>query len=166
MAGKEIIPGEAMEAKLRAAAAARDRADTFLFARTDARAIHGLDEALRRAERYLKAGADGVFIEAPESVEELARIGREFRHVPQIANMLEGGGRTPRLSPAELGAMGFAVIAYPTTLIYRLVHDLRVALADLKAGRPMPADRATDFEGFKQLVGFGAWGALQDRFRG
>src|SRR5262245_28891681 len=81
MAGKDVVPAEFMEKKLRAAAAARDSKETFLIARTDARAIHGLDDALRRGERYLKAGADGVFIEAPESPDELARIGAEFRHV-------------------------------------------------------------------------------------
>ena len=113
MAGKDVVPADVMEKKLRAAAAARDSKETFLFARTDARGVHGLDEALRRGERYLKAGADGIFIEAPENIDELRKVGETFRHVPQIANMLEGG-RTPLLPPAELHAMGFAIVAYPT----------------------------------------------------
>ena len=71
------------------ATGARDSRETFLVARTDARAIHGLDEALRRAERYLKAGADGIFVEAPETLDELRKVGSTFRGVPQIANMLE-----------------------------------------------------------------------------
>ena len=91
MAGKDVIDADVMAAKLRAAAAARRNPDTFLIARTDARAVHGLDEALRRAELYLEAGADGVFVEAPQTVDELARIGRAFEGVPQMANMLEGG---------------------------------------------------------------------------
>ncbi len=102
MAGKDVIEADAMAAKVRAAADARRSAELFIIARTDARAVHGLDDALRRAEMYLKAGADGLFIEAPQSAEELARIGRAFAGVPQLANMLEGGGRTPVLPPHEL----------------------------------------------------------------
>src|SRR6516164_4379942 len=97
MAGKDVIDADAMAAKLRAAVAARRGADLFIIARTDARAVYGLDEALRRAEIYLKAGADGLFIEAPQSIDELTRIGRMFQGVPQLANMVEGGGRTPVL---------------------------------------------------------------------
>src|SRR5206468_11729405 len=110
--------------------------DLFIIARTDGRAVHALDDALRRAEMYLKAGADGLFIEAPQSVEELAQIGRTFQGVPQIANMLEGGGRTPVLPPHELYRLGFAMIAYPTALIFRVSRTIETALADLKAGPP------------------------------
>src|SRR5438132_7983873 len=112
MAGKAVIPAELMAAKLRAAVAARRSGDLFIIARTDARAVHDLDEALRRAELYLKAGADGLFIEAPQSIDELARVGRTFQGVPQIANMVVGGGRTPVLPPEELARLGFAMIAY------------------------------------------------------
>jgi 2-methylisocitrate lyase-like PEP mutase family enzyme len=162
MAGKDVVPTEAMEKKLRAAAAARDSTETFLIARTDARAIHGLDDALRRGERYLKAGADGVFIEAPESPEELARIGAEFRHVPQIANMLEGG-RTPILSPAELASLGFAMVAYPTSLIFRVARVLESALQELRAGR-LPRERLVTFDQFKTMMNFTDWATVEDRF--
>ena len=135
MSGKEVIDAEAMAGKLRAAAGARNNGDLFIIARTDARAVHGLDEALRRAELYLKAGADGLFVEAPQSVEELARVGRTFQGVPQIANMVEGGGRTPVLPADELFRLGFAMVAYPTTLIFRVARAIEDALADLKAGR-------------------------------
>src|SRR5262249_9164394 len=131
MAGKDVIEAEAMAAKLRAAAAARSSADFFIIARTDARAVHGLDEALRRGELYLKSGADGLFIEAPQSIEELARIGQTFKGVPQLANMLEGGGRTPVLPPNELHRLGFVMVAYPTTLIFRVAGAIEKALADL-----------------------------------
>src|SRR5881397_1040019 len=134
MAGKDVIDADVMAAKIRAAASARR--NIFLIARTDARAVHGLDDALRRAELYLKAGADGLFIEAPQSLEELAQIGRAFQGVPQLANMVEGGGRTPILPPAELYRLGFAMVAYPTTLIFRVARTLEAALADLKTGRP------------------------------
>jgi 2-methylisocitrate lyase-like PEP mutase family enzyme len=163
MAGKDVVPTEVMEQKLRAAAAARESKETFLVARTDARAVHGLDEALRRGARYLKAGADGIFIEAPESPEELRKVGETFRHVPQIANMLEGG-RTPLLPPAELHAMGFAMVAYPTSLIFRVTLTVEKALADMKAGRLSLAGEGVGFEEFKQAVGYDDWAKVEDRF--
>jgi 2-methylisocitrate lyase-like PEP mutase family enzyme len=162
MAGKSVVPAEVMATKLRAAAAARE-AGIFLMARTDARAVHGLDDALRRAELYLESGADGVFIEAPESTEELARIGSEFRHVPQMANMLEAG-RTPLIPPAELFRLGFAMVAYPTTLMFRVTRTIEKALADLKAGQLSLAGEGVDFEAFKDVVGFAPWSDVEDRF--
>ena len=99
IAGKALVSTEEMSAKIKAAARERIHPDTFIIARTDAREVHGMDEALRRGEAYLKAGADGLFIEAPTSIEEMALIGRTF-DVPQLANMLEGG-RTPILKPAD-----------------------------------------------------------------
>jgi 2-methylisocitrate lyase-like PEP mutase family enzyme len=155
MAGKDVVPAAVMEEKLRAAAAARERG-IFLIARTDARAIHGLDEALRRGERYLNAGADGIFIEAPESLDEMRAVGRAFQGVPQLANMLEGG-RTPLVEPRELKAMGFAMIAYPTTLIFRVARTIEKALADLAAGRLNLDGEGVDFAAFKAIVGFDEW---------
>jgi 2-methylisocitrate lyase-like PEP mutase family enzyme len=163
MAGKDVVPTEVMEQKLRAAAAARESKETFLVARTDARAVHGLDEALSRGARYLKAGADGIFIEAPESPEELRKVGETFRHVPQIANMLEGG-RTPLLPPAELHAMGFAMVAYPTSLIFRVTRTVEKALADMKAGRLSLAGEGVGFEEFKTAVRYDDWAKVEDRF--
>src|SRR5216684_947515 len=163
MAGKSVIAADAMAAKLRAAVAARRGADLFIIARTDARAVHGLDEALRRGEIYLKAGADGLFIEAPQSIDELTRIGRTFQGVPQLANMVEGGGRTPVLPPDELSRLGFAMIAYPTTLIFRVARTIEKALADLKAGRPATGDDGVDFETFKDITSFGDWVEVEQR---
>lgn len=162
MAGKSVVPAEVMATKLRAAAAARE-AGIFLIARTDARAVHGLDDALRRAELYLENGADGVFVEAPESLEELARVGAEFRHVPQMANMLEGG-RTPLIPPEELFRMGFSIVAYPTTLIFRVARTIEKALADLRAGQLTLERQGVDFETFKDVVGFAGWADVEDRF--
>jgi 2-methylisocitrate lyase-like PEP mutase family enzyme len=163
MAGKDVVDSGLMEQKLRAAAAARDSKETFLVARTDARAIHGLDEALRRAERYLKAGADGIFVEAPETLDELRKVGSTFRGVPQIVNMLEGG-RTPLLAPAELHAMGFAMVAYPTSLIFRVAHTVEKALADMKAGRLSLANEGVGFDGFKAIVDYDSWATIEKKF--
>jgi len=163
MAGKSVIEPAAMAAKIRAAAAARRNSDTFIIARTDARAVHGLDDALRRAELYLRAGADGLFIEAPQSVEELARVGRAFPDVPQLANMVEGGGHTPILPPAELARLGFAMVAYPTTLLFGVAHTIGQALADLKAGRPASKNTGVDFDTFKDIVGLARWAEVEER---
>src|SRR5712692_9116064 len=162
MAGKEVIDPEIMAAKIRAAVAARQKPDTFLIARTDARAVHGLDDALRRGELYLKAGADGLFIEAPQTVGELERIGRAFHGVPQMANMLEGG-RTPMLPPQELFRLGFAMVAYPTSLIFRVARTIETALADLKAGRLAIENEGVDFETFKDITGLERWAEIEQR---
>ena len=148
-----------MVAKIKAAVGARRSKDFFIIARTDARAVHGLDEALRRGEQYLKAGADGIFIEAPQTVQELERVGRAFQGVPQIANMLEGGGQTPVLPPAELKAMGFAMAAYPTTLIFRVARTIERALADIKAGKAIASNDGVNFAEFKDITNYDAMGA-------
>jgi 2,3-dimethylmalate lyase len=163
MAGKDVIEAEAMAVKLRAAVQARRSPELFIVARTDARAVHGLDDALRRAEIYLKAGADGLFIEAPQTVDELAQIGRAFQGVPQLANMLEGGGRTPVLPPHELYRLGFGMVAYPTTLIFRVAHAIETALADLKAGRPANNGAGVGFEAFKDIVSLARWADVEQR---
>src|SRR5262249_17411961 len=113
--GKRLLSTEQMEANIRAAAENRINPETFIIARTDAREVYDLDEALRRGERYIRAGADGLFIEAPVNVGELERIGRAFDK-PQLANMLEGG-RTPVLTPAELEQIGFRIAIYGISLL-------------------------------------------------
>ena len=129
MAGKQLLASADMEARLRAASQNKRFPETFIIARTDAREVHGLDEALRRGERYLRAGADGLFIEAPVDLDELRTIAEAF-DVPQMANMLEGG-RTPLLRPAELGEMGFRIAIYG---ISPLVHAI-AQMQDRKSTR-------------------------------
>jgi 2-methylisocitrate lyase-like PEP mutase family enzyme len=164
MDGKEVIAVEDMVSRVKAAVAARADPDTFLIARTDAIAPLGLDEALRRAEAYLKAGADGIFIEGPKSVEDLETIGREFRHVPKIANMLEGGGQTPILPPAQLHAMSFQMITYPTTVLFRATRMIQRALQDLLDGKPLPPDDSVDFKTFEDIVDKDLWAGIEQRF--
>jgi 2-methylisocitrate lyase-like PEP mutase family enzyme len=163
MAGKGVIDAGEMVAKIRAAVAAR-RENIFIVARTDARAVLGLDEALRRGEMYLEAGADGLFIEAPETFEELAKVGRTFQGVPQIANMVEGGGQTPVLPPQELYRLGFAMVTYPTTVLFRVARTIEAALADIRAGRPAAADDLVDFATFKDIAGYRDWAQVEDTF--
>jgi 2-methylisocitrate lyase-like PEP mutase family enzyme len=165
MAGKDVIPAEQMVAKIRAAAGARRSKDFFIVARTDARAVHGLDEALRRGEMYMEAGADGLFIEAPETVQELERVGRAFKGVPQLANMVEGGGQTPVLPPNELLALGFNMVAYPTTLIFNVARTVERALADIKAGRPSQSNDGVNFAEFKDITNYDKWARIDDEYR-
>lgn len=165
MAGKDVIPAEQMVAKIKAAVGARKNKDFFIIARTDARAIHGLDEALRRGEQYLKAGVDGLFIEAPQTVKELERIGAAFQGVPQIANMLEGGGQTPVLPPKELKALGFAMAAYPTTLIFRVARTIERALEDIKAGKAITGNDGVNFTEFKDITDYEKWARIEDTYR-
>jgi 2,3-dimethylmalate lyase len=163
MDGKDVVPTEVMEKKIRAAAAARESKETFLIARTDARGVHGLDEALRRAERYVKAGADGIFVEAPLTVQELERIGREVS-VPQFCNMLTSG-KTPILTNKELYDMGFEMVVHGITLVMGVAKTMRDMLADLKSDRVHNiAAQSASFDEFKQIMQFGKWAEIEQKF--
>ncbi|WP_281841020.1 isocitrate lyase/PEP mutase family protein [Sinisalibacter aestuarii] len=163
MAGKVLVPTEMMEAKLRAAVDAREDKEFFIIARTDARDVDGLDEAFRRAERYLEAGADGLFIESPRSVEELEKIGGSFG-VPHLANMLEGGV-TPILSNAELGEMGFSMVIHGINLLMRSARVMKETLTAIQQDNLKPDVNAVSFEEYKRLVGFGEWAAIDDKYK-
>ncbi len=128
--GKEVIPRAEMVAKIRAAIAARRDPDLVIIARTDARAVEGLDEALERGHAYEEAGADALFIEAPRTVEEMRLIGRSFR-VPLIANMVEGGA-TPLLPAGELEALGFKLVLHAGTLARAAALAVQEVLCHLK----------------------------------
>jgi len=158
--GKQVVEPRIMEEKLRAAADSRQSKDFFLIARTDSRAVHGLDDALRRAERYLKAGADGIFIEAPQNLEELERVAKAF-DVPQMCNMLIGG-KTPILSNRELHQMGFKMIVHGTTLIKRVARTLELLLADMHSDRmECNTDKFATLEQFMDLVGLKKWQQIE-----
>ncbi len=163
MDGKNVVPAEVMEAKLAAALAAR-RTDLFVIARCDARAPLGLDEALRRGERYFKAGVDGLFIEAPHSIEELKRIASAFRGKHLVANMLEGGGKTPLVAPSELCSMGFSMVFYPTSLIFRVARVLQDALADILQGRYTAEEKGMSFKQYTDIVGLPEWVKIETEF--
>ena len=162
IAGKSLVPAADMAARIRAATTERRSPDTFILARTDAREVFGLDEALRRGERYLRAGADGLFIEAPETVKEMAIIGRSF-DVPLLANMLEGG-RTPILRPAELEQLGFRIVIYGISLLMHITRTMRETLADIASGELRLAGRGVGFEDYKRIVGFPEWSRIENSY--
>ena len=111
----------------------------------------------------MKAGADGLFIEAPTSIEEMALIGRTF-DVPQLANMLEGG-RTPILKPAELEQLGFRIVIYGISILMRYVKTIQETLADIKSGELKLSGTGVSFNEYKQLIGFDEWSRIEGDYR-
>ena len=128
---KQLISKEDMIQKIKAALDARRDPDLVIMARTDARAVYGLDEAIGRARAYVEAGADMIFIEAPQSVEELRKVAKSV-NVPTFANMVEGG-KTPILSVKELEEMGFKVASFSGSAQKMAIRAMRELLNGLKA---------------------------------
>lgn len=153
--GRRVIPAEEMVRKIRVAVESRDSRDFLIVGRTDARTALGLDEALRRGELYAEAGADVVFIESPESEEELSRIGERLRGVPLLANMVEGG-RTPVLGARRLAELGFAIAIYPAIGFLAAAAALDRGYRELKAlGSSAGLGTALfDFQEMNRLMGF------------
>jgi 2-methylisocitrate lyase-like PEP mutase family enzyme len=161
--GKDVVPkGEAL-ARIRAACDARDEgADVLILARTDARAVHGLDEALERARAFADLGADILFVEAPRSEAEMARIAKELDK-PLLANLVEDGD-TPLLDHARLEALGYRIAAYPLTLLSVAARAMERALAALGEGQRPAREERLSFEALRSLVGFPAYDALASRY--
>ncbi|MDD2390977.1 MAG: oxaloacetate decarboxylase [Desulfobacterales bacterium] len=122
MEGKQVIPAEEMVAKIKVALDARIDEDLVIMARTDARAVNGLDDAIRRANLYREAGADLIFVEAPQSVAEMRKIITEV-DAPNLSNMVEGG-KTPRMDARELAQIGYDVVAFPLSALLSAAHSI------------------------------------------
>ena len=140
MGKREVVSVREMEGKIGAALAARRNADTFFLARTDGRSAKDVNEAIRRGKAYRDAGADGLYIEGLRSHAELKRVGKALAGTPLATTMMEGGGRMPWVSPAEIHEAGFAMIMYPTTLLFQITRTVERALSALKAGKPMAGE--------------------------
>ncbi len=159
--GKQVVERAEALARVRAAVDARDAgAGILVMARTDARATHGLDEALWRARAFADAGADLLFVEAPRDEREMERI-CAASPLPQMANLVEGGD-TPWLAPARLEALGYRIAAYPLTLLSAATRAMQDALAALRRGEPAPC--VLPFAELRELVGFDAYDAEQARY--
>jgi 2-methylisocitrate lyase-like PEP mutase family enzyme len=158
--GRRVIPMADMVRKIKVAVDARQSPDFLIIARTDARTALGLDEALRRAEAYARAGADILFVESPESVEEMRQIGRTVDR-PLIANMVEGG-RTPVLSHTDLEAIGYKIAIFPVTALLAATQAMKAVYANFKAtgssanqSQPlMPFSELTQLMGFEDVWAF------------
>lgn len=164
--GKTLVSTREMAGKIRAAIDARTRSETLLIARTDAVAVEGLDAALDRAEGYLEAGADVLFIEALRSLEQMrAALTRFAGRAPLLVNMVEGG-KTPVMPTAELERLGFAIAIFPGGTVRALGRALNDYFASLKAhGTTEPfRDRMLDFPGLQSLLGTAALLELGKRY--
>lgn len=135
---KRVIPAQEMAAKIRAAAEAREDPDFVIIARTDARAIEGLDAAIERAERYRDAGADVLFVEAPQTEDEVARVAERLRGAPLLFNWAEQG-KTPPIAYERLRELGFKLIIFPISLLLVATQAMRAAAAQIRsANSPLP----------------------------
>ncbi|WP_186387017.1 oxaloacetate decarboxylase [Stappia sp. TSB10P1A] len=153
--GKLVVDRTEAVNRIKAAVDAREEgADILILARTDARHGHGLDEALERAAAFREAGADLLFVEAPQSVEEMERICREVPGI-HMANLVEGGA-TPLLPHAELERIGYRLAAYPLTLLSAVTRAMQEALQVIKAGQH-PDAALLDFASLRKAVGFDAY---------
>lgn len=168
LSDKSLIPLAEMAGKIAAMADARASAETLIIARTDAIAVEGFEAALARAEAYLAAGADALFIEAPRSGDELAAVAAALGgRAPLMANMVEGGA-TPIRSAADLEAMGFRLVIFPGGIVRALARTAQDYYASLRAhGTNAPfADRMHDFDGINRAIGTGAMLATGARYAG
>jgi 2-methylisocitrate lyase-like PEP mutase family enzyme len=163
-AGKELIRSAEMVGKIKAAVDARRSRDCLIIARTDARAVEGLEAAIGRAQSYAAAGVDATFVEAPESQAELAEIPRRLA-VPQVANMVVGG-KTPIATREELAAMGFGVVLYANAALQASVLAMQEVLGALRRDGSLKAvsNRLASFAERQRLVGKPEWDAFETRF--
>jgi len=167
LSDKSLIPRDEMAGKIAAMADARRR-DTLIVARTDAIAVEGFEAARERAEAYLEAGADVLFIEAPRSSDELGQVAEAFRgRIPLLANMVEGGA-TPISSAQTLEEMGFDIVIFPGGIVRALARhaaDYYASLREHGSNKPF-ADRMHDFDGLNAAIGTPEMLALGKRFDG
>lgn len=165
MKGKQVIPADEQLKKLRAAVEAKGKSDFFIVARTDSRQVLGLKEAIRRGLAFKEAGADAVFIEAPESKEEMREIARTVPG-PLVANMLERGV-TPLMGPEELKDLGFDLVVWPLAPLYSVAKSLTDVYTTLRRDGSTLAilDRLMPFDEFNQIVGLDEKYALDEKYR-
>ncbi|MFL5398810.1 MAG: oxaloacetate decarboxylase [Myxococcales bacterium] len=165
MDDKHVIEPDEMVAKIRAAVEARSSPGAmFVVARTDALEAEGMRKALKRGERYLEAGADALYVEGPRSDDELREVARAFPGALLVTTMMEGGGETPWHPPAEFGEMGYSMILYPTSIIFRAARAMQKAVADLRAGRRLDPNESMTKDEFMKLVGLEYWQGVEKKF--
>jgi len=164
MSGKAVIPADEMVGKIRAAVAARRDPDFLLIARTDAAAVEGLSAAIDRARAYADAGADVLFVEAPTSEDDIARVAEELRGVaPLVFNWAEGG-RTPPIPLARIAELGFALVLFPIGTLLAATAGIRRLLASLRDDGVPAVDDLPTFDGFTDLIGLPEIRELEARF--
>jgi carboxyvinyl-carboxyphosphonate phosphorylmutase len=166
MSGKAVIAREEMVGKIHAAVAARRDPDFVIIARTDAAAVHGLGDAIARARAYAEAGADVLFVEAPTSEDDIARVASELRGVaPLVFNWAEGG-RTPPIPLERITELGFSLVLFPIATLLAATAGIQSVLATIrKDGTPAAAmPGLPTFDGFTDLIGLPEIRDLEQRF--
>jgi 2-methylisocitrate lyase-like PEP mutase family enzyme len=153
MSGKRVVETDEHAAKIRAAVDGRGERDLFVVARTDARQPLGLDAAIERCLAYKEAGADALFVEAPQSVEELERVASALPG-PLVANMIERGA-TPHLTRSELRALGYALIVCPLAALFAAAQAVSDVLTELR-------DKETTADAYDRMVSFDEFNSLVD----
>jgi 2-methylisocitrate lyase-like PEP mutase family enzyme len=161
LAGKEVVDGDEFAVALHAALEARRDPDTVIIARTDARATHGIDEAIERANRYASIGADVIFVEAPQSIEEIEQIAAEVT-APLLLNVVPGG-RTPEVDHARLAELGYRVAIHPGVALAAAVPAVVEALGGLRDNTPALGGTVSP-EAFFDLFDLAAWSELGERY--
>lgn len=164
MTGRQVVPQAEMVGKIKAAVDARRDEELLIIARTDARTVHGIEEALARGKAYEEAGADILFIESPESLEEMKKITSIFK-VPVLANMVEGG-RTPLLPVSELAALGYNLVIFPTASTYTMARAMTSLMESLrKTGTTAGMmEQMVTFTEFNELIGLPAIRELESTY--
>jgi carboxyvinyl-carboxyphosphonate phosphorylmutase len=165
MEGKALIAAGEMVAKVQAAVAARRSPEFLIIARTDARAVEGLDAAIERGRRYREAGADVLFIEAPQSVAEIEAVAAAFDDVPLLFNYAEGG-KTPAVSHEHLRRLGFRLVIFPISTLLVATAAIRAALERIKHdGSPLELlPSMLPFNDFLEFIGMSEIRELESRF--
>lgn len=165
--GKEVISRAEMEMKLKAALDTRTDPDFCIIARTDARGVHGLEDAIARAQAFAKLGADAIFVEAPQSEGELAEIPKRIPDLPLLVNVFKGG-KTPMLPMERLQQMGYRIAIYPSETQRAAIHAMRNALSTLKReGTTEPIDASlTTFKERDKVVGLDDWQQIEHAYLG
>ncbi|MSP40243.1 MAG: oxaloacetate decarboxylase [Deltaproteobacteria bacterium] len=163
--GKEVISLGDMLQKLQAALTARTDPDFCIIARTDARGVNGFDDAIARGQAFAKLGVDAIFVEAPQSEEELAEIPRRIPNIPLLVNVFKGG-KTPMLPMARLEKMGYRIAIYPSETQRAAIYAMRTALSTLKReGTTESIDAAlTTFKERDKVVDLDGWQKLEKNF--
>ncbi|XVF65503.1 hypothetical protein PTKIN_Ptkin09bG0254700 [Pterospermum kingtungense] len=164
--GRKVVSREEAVMKIRAAVDAREEtgSDIVIVARTDSRQALSLEEALWRSRAFADAGADVLFIDALASREEMKAFCEVSPFVPKMANMLEGGGKTPILNPIELEEIGYKLVAYPLSLIGVSIRAMQDSLIALKGGRIPPPGSMPSFEEMKEILGFNDYYEEEKRY--
>jgi 2-methylisocitrate lyase-like PEP mutase family enzyme len=165
MEGKEIISAEEMVSKIKAAVDARTNKDFKIIARTDARSVLGLEEAIRRGKLYKEAGADIIFVESPYSVEEFKRIAQEI-DAPLLANMAEGA-KSPMLSAKELEELGYKIVIYPIGMLLASVRAMMNMAREIKekgTNRDLLKEMIS-FQEFNEFIGLREYNEMAKRYK-